>query len=75
MDAQALFQQLGRKRPRLFPNIISPVRETRTDGDQRGALHVCPLETPSRLTRVQAPEISHVRQAWREAPRLALGNS
>ncbi|HLF66521.1 MAG TPA: 3'-5' exonuclease, partial [Gammaproteobacteria bacterium] len=51
-------QQLGRKRPRLFPVIFSPARETRADGDQRGALHCSPLETPSLLSLGQAQEIS-----------------
>ena len=55
---QASFQQLGRKRPRLFPVIYSPARETRADGDQRGALHCSPLETPSLLSLGQAQEIS-----------------
>jgi len=51
-------QQLGRKRERLFPDNISPTRETRVGGDQRGASQSSPLETPSRLARELAPEIS-----------------
>ncbi len=55
-------QQLGRKRPRLFPGLISPARETRADGDQRGALHCSPLDSPSLLTPPQAAEISQFKR-------------
>jgi len=51
-------QQLGGKRERLFPDNISPARDTRANSDQRGAWQSSPLETPSPLTREQAPEIS-----------------
>ncbi len=56
-------QQLGRKRPRLLPVSISPARETRADGDQRGELHFSPLETPSPITHAQAPENFFVKTA------------
>ena len=52
-------QQLGRKRPRLFPLLISPARETRADDDQRGALHCSPLDSPAPLSPLQAAEISY----------------
>src|SRR3989338_4372007 len=56
-----IFQQLGRKRPRLFPGLISPARETRADGDQRGALHCSPLDSPAPLSPLQAAEISQFK--------------
>src|SRR3989344_3397452 len=55
------FQQLGRKRPRLFPQLISPARETRANGVQRGALHCSPLDSPAPLSPLQAAEISYFK--------------
>jgi len=56
-----IIQQLGRKRPRLFPQLISPARETRANGDQRGALHCSPLDSPAPLSPLQAAEISYFK--------------
>ncbi len=55
--SSAWFQQFGRKRPQLFPDMISPARETRADGDPRGACAL-PLGNPSALTPPQAGESS-----------------
>src|SRR3989344_7440381 len=58
------FQQLGRKRPRLFPQLISPARETRANGNQRGALHCSPLDSPAPLSPLQAAEISYFKRKF-----------
>ncbi len=41
--------------------FISPARETRTDGDQRGELHCSPLDSPSPFDSGKKPE----REIWR----------
>ena len=51
------YKKLGRKRPSFLTDTISPARETRADGDPRGA-GARPLGNPSALTPPQAGEIA-----------------
>jgi len=56
------FQQLGRKRPRLFPDTISPAQQSCATATQ-GEMTFSPWETPSLLSLGQAQEISFFKSA------------